>query len=83
MDRLDAKRIAAWNEIPEATQTAIRKALAKKNRLGATVSLKADDHGCCKTALGYVVFAGFVTPLARDLIEAVDFNATELEQANG
>lgn len=76
-DRFDQKRIDAWNEIPERMQFAIREALLKPTRLGAVINARGRDDRDVKTSLGYVVHSSFVTPLARELIEALEFNGVE------
>lgn len=76
-DRLDQKRIDAWNEIPEKMQRAIRTALKEPTRLGAVIPFTHRDERNVKTSLGYVVHSSFVTPLARELIEALEFNGIE------
>ncbi|HRE45992.1 MAG TPA: hypothetical protein PKY87_18765 [Terricaulis sp.] len=73
MDALDQKLIAAWNEIPAKHQAQIRRAITRPSPVGAVMPEGAPRQ--IRTARGWVVFGGMVTALARELIEAVDFNA--------
>ena len=75
--RLDQKFVDAWNEIPEATQAAIRKALSQPTQVGAVISASRPQDRNVKTSLGYVVHSSFVTPLALTLLEAVDWNGAD------
>jgi hypothetical protein len=76
-DPLDHKLISAWEAIDLADRAAIIEALRKPTHLGAMTPATSPKR--IKTELGFVVFDRFVTGLASQMIEAIEWRDGELQ----
>lgn len=72
-DPRDQRLLAAWGELDENARFEIVRALkGTPHHLGYRIAESAPRE--LKTSLGYVVTNRFVTPLAAQMVEAMEWN---------